>query len=191
MQIGLFFGSFNPVHTGHLMIASFMAENTKIDKIWFIVSPQNPFKKNNDLLDENKRLELLKLAVNGDNRFEVCDIEFKMERPSYTIKTLDVLASKYPEHNFSLIMGGDNYEEFHKWKDYERILTNNKIFVYSRRGFAENSLLLNHPNISILDIPFIDISSTYIRQNIKKEKSIKYFVPDKVEELILKEKLYI
>jgi nicotinate-nucleotide adenylyltransferase len=181
MKVGLFFGSFNPIHTGHLLIANYFIQFAGFDKIWFVVSPQNPFKANDELLDENKRLELLHLAIDGDQRFEACDVEFNLERPSYTVNTLQFLRNAYPEYVFCPIIGGDNLQSFHLWKDYKTILHNHQVYVYRRAGFHENPILANHPHIKIFEVPLLNISSTYIREMIQANKSIKYLVPEKVE----------
>jgi nicotinate-nucleotide adenylyltransferase len=190
MRIGLFFGSFNPIHSGHLLIANYMVDFTDMDKIWFVISPQNPFKVNDDLLDEKQRLNLLKLAIEDDKRFEACDIEFSLERPSYTIHTLNHLSNLYPEHTFVPIIGGDNLQSFHKWKDYEKILDKHELYVYRRAGFHENPLLANHPKIKLFDVPLLNISSTYIREILHASKSIHYLVPEKARLEILRLGLY-
>jgi nicotinate-nucleotide adenylyltransferase len=190
MRIGLFFGSFNPIHSGHLLIANYMVDFTGMNKIWFVISPQNPFKVNDDLLDEKQRLNLLKLAIEDDERFEACDIEFSLERPSYTIHTLNHLSNLYPEHTFVPIIGGDNLQSFHKWKDYEKILDKHELYVYRRAGFHENPLLANHPKIKLFDVPLLNISSTYIREILQARKSIHYLVPEKARLEILRLGLY-
>ncbi|MCX8482478.1 MAG: nicotinate (nicotinamide) nucleotide adenylyltransferase [Bacteroidota bacterium] len=190
MRIGLFFGSFNPIHSGHLLIANYMVDFTDMDKIWFVISPQNPFKVNDDLLDEKQRLNLLKLAIEDDTRFEACDIEFSLDRPSYTIHTLNHLSNLYPEHTFVPIIGGDNLQSFHKWKDYEKILDKHELYVYRRAGFHENPLLANHPKIKLFDVPLLNISSTYIREILHASKSIHYLVPEKARLEILRLGLY-
>jgi nicotinate-nucleotide adenylyltransferase len=190
MRIGLFFGSFNPIHSGHLLIANYMVDFTGMNKIWFVISPQNPFKVNDDLLDEKQRLNLLKLAIEDDERFEACDIEFSLERPSYTIHTLNHLSNLYPEHTFVPIIGGDNLQSFHKWKDYEKILDKHELYVYRRAGFHENPLLANHPKIKLFDVPLLNISSTYIREILQASKSIHYLVPEKARLEILRLGLY-
>jgi nicotinate-nucleotide adenylyltransferase len=190
MRIGLFFGSFNPIHSGHLLIANYMVDFTDMDKIWFVISPQNPFKVNDDLLDEKQRLNLLKLAIEDDKRFEACDIEFSLDRPSYTIHTLNHLSNLYPEHTFVPIIGGDNLQSFHKWKDYEKILDKHELYVYRRAGFHENPLLANHPKIKLFDVPLLNISSTYIREILQAGKSIYYLVPEKARLEILRLGLY-
>ncbi len=190
MRIGLFFGSFNPIHSGHLLIANYMVDFTDMDKIWFVISPQNPFKVNDDLLDEKQRLNLLKLAIEDDKRFEACDIEFSLNRPSYTIHTLNYLSNLYPEHTFVPIIGGDNLQSFHKWKDYEKILDKHELYVYRRAGFHENPLLANHSKIKLFDVPLLNISSTYIREILHASKSIHYLVPEKARLEILRLGLY-
>jgi len=191
MKIGLFFGSFNPVHTGHLLIANYFTQFAGFDKIWFVVSPQNPFKVKDELLDEQVRLHLLQLAVDGDKRFEVSEVEFGLERPSYTVNTLRYLREQYPNDVFCPIIGGDNLQSFHLWKDYKDILAHHEVYVYRRVGFHENPLLANHPAIKIFEVPLLNISSTYIREMIQAGKSIKYLVPEKVEEYIKREGLYL
>lgn len=190
MKIGLFFGSFNPVHTGHLLIANYFVQFTQLDQIWFIVSPQNPFKANGTLLNETVRLDMLKLAINGDERFKASDFEFNLPRPSYTVNTLAELQKAHPNYTFVPIIGGDNLQSFHLWKDYQTIINNHEIFVYRRVGFHENPLLANNDKIKIFEVPLLNISSTYIREMLQANKSIKYLVPDKVAEYIITNGLY-
>ena len=188
--VGLFFGSFNPVHTGHLLIANYFIEFTDIDTVWFVVSPQNPFKQNDTLLDEHQRLHLLKLAVADEPRFIASDVEFGLELPSYTVNTLQHLRSKYPSVSFVPIIGGDNLQSFHLWKEYAEILEHHTVYVYRRAGFHENPLLANHPKIKLFEVPLLNISSTYVREMIQAGKSIHYMVPDSVKEYIETQKLY-
>ena len=190
MKIGLFFGSFNPIHTGHLIIANYMADYSGLDEIWFVVSPQNPFKESDELLDEQVRLNLLNLAIAGDNRFKASAIEFSLPRPSYTENTLKNLRATYPEYSFTLIIGGDNLKTFHKWNNYEQILDQHEVFVYARVGIIEKPLLANHPKIKMLEVPLLNISSTYIRETLQAGKSIRYMVPDAVRLEIEKQKYY-
>lgn len=190
MRVGLFFGSFNPVHTGHLLIANYFVQFTDLSQIWFMVSPQNPFKVNDQLLDENVRLHLMQLAINGDERFVASDFEFNLPRPSYTVNTLKALRDKYPDVTFVPIIGGDNLQSFHLWKDYMDILEHHNILVYRRAGFHENPLLANHPKIKIFEVPLLNISSTYVREMLQAGKSVKYLVPDKVGDYIEQHKLY-
>jgi nicotinate-nucleotide adenylyltransferase len=182
MNVGLYFGSFNPVHVGHLIIASHLLNNTDLDKVWFIVSPQNPFKKDQTLLNEYHRLHLLRLATEEDNRVKVLDIEFGLPKPSYTVTTLVHLEEKYPGNQYSVIMGSDSFQNLDKWMNYEVIVKNYSIYVYRRPGFEVE----NHVNarVSIADAPLLQISSTEIRKMIREKKSIRYLVPDKVKEEI-------
>lgn len=190
MKVGLFFGSFNPVHTGHLLIANYFIQFGGLDKIWFMVSPQNPFKVNDNLLDENIRLQLLKLAINGDERFAASDFEFNLPRPSYTVNTLSELRNQYPGDVFIPIIGGDNLQSFHLWKEYQTILDHHEVYVYRRAGYHENPLLANHPKIKIFEVPLLNISSTYIREMLQAGKSVKYLVPEKVDQYIQEKGLY-
>ena len=189
VKIGLFFGSFNPVHNGHLIIANYICETTDLDRIWMVVSPQNPFKEKQSLLNEYDRLHLIKLAIEGNNNLRASDIEFKLPKPSYTIDTLTHLKEKHPEHEFSLIMGGDNLQSLHKWKNYELILKNHDIYVYKREGACENPF----PDLAcvhFLEVPLLDISATFIRENIQAGRSMQYFLPDKVWEYVRDYNLY-
>ncbi len=188
-KTGLFFGSFNPVHIGHLIIADFFVQFTNIDKIWFVVSPQNPFKVNENLLDEKKRLGLVKLATNHDTRFEATDVEFNMEQPSYTHKTLKFLISEYPEKDFVLVIGSDNLDEFDKWKNYEEILEMVDIYVYPRPGFSD-SPFLRHPNVCLKAAPVMEISSSFIRKTLAEGKDPQYMLPGKVYDEIMRSEYY-
>lgn len=188
MKIGLYFGSFNPVHTGHLIIASHILNATGLEKIWFIVSPQNPFKENHTLLNEYDRLHLLRVAVEDDNRMKVSDIEFGLPKPSYTSVTLSHLGEKYPEHQFSIVMGSDSFQNLHNWKNAEFIIKNYPIYVYRRPGFdIENKI---NAKLELLEAPLLEISATHIRQLIKNGRSIRYLVTDKVREEIEKGNYY-
>ena len=177
MNIGLYFGSFNPIHTGHLIIANHIANNTILDEVWFVVSPQNPFKNTNSLLNEQHRLSLVKIAIEGEKKLKASNIEFKLPKPSYTADTLLHLSEKYPKHVFSIIMGSDGYQNIKKWKNYKYIINNYNIFIYQRPTFLVEK---NAENIAIVDAPLLEISSTQIRQNIKNKKSIRYLVTDTV-----------
>ncbi|MEM6642813.1 MAG: nicotinate (nicotinamide) nucleotide adenylyltransferase [Bacteroidota bacterium] len=183
MKVGLFFGSFNPIHTGHMIIANLVKETTMVDEVWFVVSPQNPFKKNKNLLHEFDRLDLVRAAIADDYQFRAEDVEFSMNRPSYTIDTLTVLQEKHPEKKFHLIIGEDNLVSFPKWKNASELLRNFQLIVYPRKA-AKPSELLDKDTVRIIDAPEIDISATLIRKLVKQEKSIKYLVPDAVSELI-------
>ena len=188
MNIGLYFGSFNPIHIGHLIIANHVLNETSLEKIWFIVSPQNPLKKSNSLLNEFDRLHLVRLAVQDDNRIKCSDIEFSLSKPSYTTNTLAYLTEKYPEHKFSIIMGSDSYQNLDKWKNFETIVSNYSIYVYKREGHEINKFWGERP--VILNAPLIQISATQIRDHIKNSKSIRYLVPETVREEIETRKFY-
>ncbi|WP_421875698.1 nicotinate (nicotinamide) nucleotide adenylyltransferase [Marinoscillum sp.] len=189
MKVGLFFGSFNPIHIGHLIIANIAQQNTDLNEIWFIVSPQNPFKQNKNLLHEFDRLDLVQLAIADDFHFKVSDIEFGMNRPSYTIDTLAVLREKY-DHDFKLIIGEDNLKSFKKWKNHQIILDDFGLVVYPR-PHAEESDLVNHPQVEMIEAPKIDISATLIRKMVRAGKSIKYLVPLAVEQQIAARKYFL
>ncbi|HEX8331401.1 MAG TPA: nicotinate (nicotinamide) nucleotide adenylyltransferase [Segetibacter sp.] len=178
MKIGLYFGSFNPVHIGHLIIADFVANNSELDKVWLVVSPQNPLKPSSSLLNEYHRLHLARLATEDNSKLHVSNIEFKLPRPSYTIDTLVYLREKYPQHTFSIIFGSDSYQNISKWKNYETLLRDYSITIYERPGFPVSPNNLASPEV--LKAPLLDISSTFIREMIKSGKSIKYLVPEEV-----------
>lgn len=178
MKIGLYFGSFNPIHIGHLIIANHLLNETPVERIWFILSPQNPFKLNHSLLNEYDRLHLLQTATADDPRIKVSDIEFTLPKPSYTSVTLAHLSERYPEHEFSIIMGSDSLQNLHKWKNYEAIINNYSIYVYKRPEFpVENNI---GAKLIELDAPLLQISATGIREMIREGKSIRYMVPEKV-----------
>lgn len=182
MKIGLFFGSFNPVHVGHLIIANHILNESTVERIWFIVSPQNPFKPSASLLNEYNRLHLLKLATEDDSRVRVMDIEFNLPKPSYTATTLVHLEEKFPGNEFTIIMGSDGFQNLNKWKNAEMIMKNYPICIYLRPGFEVTDTF--HARVEILKAPFLEISSTAIRENIRQGKSIRYLVPEKVMEEI-------
>lgn len=177
-KIGLYFGSFNPVHTGHLIIASHLANNTLLDEVWFVVSPQNPFKKENGLLNERHRISLVKLAIEDEIMLKASDAEFKLPKPSYTVDTLIYLSEKYPNNEFSVIMGSDGFQNIEKWKNFEQIINNYTIYIYMRPGFE----VVNKYGENIIQVkaPLLEISATEIRKNIKLGKSIRYLVTDVV-----------
>ncbi len=182
-NIGLFFGSFNPIHIGHLIIANIMAENTDLNKVWFVVSPQNPFKPSKGLLHEFDRYDMVKAAIGDNYKLEVSDVEFNLPKPSYTIHTLAYLTEKHPGKEFKVIIGEDNLESFVKWKNHEQILKQFGLYVYPR-PHVTNSELKRHPSVKLIEAPLLDISATYIRNCIKNNKSIRYLVPEPVEQLI-------
>ena len=188
MKVGLYFGSFNPIHVGHLIIANHILNETDIEKIWFIVSPQNPFKESKILLNEYDRLHLVRLATQDDNRIKCSDIEFSLSKPSYTSNTMAFLSEKHSEHKFSIIMGSDSYQNLNKWKNYKTIIDNYDIYVYLRKNHAIQNTIKKNP--IILDAPLIEISASQIRENIKEGKSIRYLVPEIVREEIETRKFY-
>lgn len=190
MKIGLFFGSFNPIHIGHLIVANVMVNTTDLEQVWFVVSPQNPFKKNNSLLHEFDRLAMVEKSIADNAKFKVTDIEFSMPKPSFTIDTLIRIQEKHPQHEFKLIIGGDNLAQFPNWKNHDKILEYFGLYVYPRPNAAKSDLE-NHPNVKFVNAPSLDISATFIRECLKNRKSIKYMVPEAVEEYILWKKFYL
>jgi nicotinate-nucleotide adenylyltransferase len=185
MKVGLYFGTFNPIHVGHLIIANHMAEHSDLDQVWMVVTPHNPLKKKSTLLDDYHRLQMVHLAAEDFPKIKPSDIEFKLSQPNYTVNTLVHLEEKYPKYEFSLIMGEDNLKSLHKWKNYEVILENHDIYVYPRISIeTENILFKDHPKIHMIDAPVVEISSTFIRDNIKKGKNVQPLLPAKVWEYI-------
>jgi len=189
MKIGLFFGSFNPVHIGHLIIANYMANHTDLDQVWFVVSPHNPLKEKSDLINIYDRLEMAKLAIENAQNIRVSDVELKLPQPSYTIDTLTYLHEKYPEHQFSLIMGSDNLVSLKKWKNYELILRDYHIHIYPRPGYDQHEFA-SHPSVTITKTPLMELSATFIRRSVKENKNVQYFVPDEVLKFIDGKNLY-
>lgn len=189
MKVGLFFGSFNPIHVGHLIIANHMATHTDLDKVWMVVSPQNPLKPKKTLARDFDRLHLVRLGIGDNPRIEACNVEFSLPKPSYTIDTLAFLTEKYPDKTFALIMGGDNIASLHLWKNYEQLLANFDIYVYQRPG-TELGPLVTHPRVKVLEAPLLDISATYIRDCLKKGQSVRYLVPETVFEYLKDNTLY-
>ena len=180
MKVGLYFGSFNPVHIGHLIIASHAVNETDLNQVWFIVSPQNPFKQSSSLLNEYHRLHLIKSAIEGENNLRASNVEFALPRPSFTVDTLAYLKEKFPVHDFSLLMGSDGFKNLDKWKNFENIIKNHPIYIYKRPGFEITET--HGAKINILETaPLLEISSTKIRELIKKRKSIRFLVPDVVK----------
>lgn len=188
MNIGLFFGSFNPVHVGHLIIANYIVSSPVADQVWFVLSPQNPFKAQKDLLNEYHRQYLLQSAIEGENNLRCSTIEFGLPRPSYTIDTLTHLEEKYPQHSFTIIIGSDSFTNIHKWKNSSVLTSKYSILIYPRPGFEIRNA--PDPNIQIIKAPLLDISSSQIRERIKSGKSIRFFVPDVVYEEITRNHYY-
>ena len=181
IKTGLFFGSFNPIHNGHMAIAEYIHEYTDLEQVWFIVSPQNPFKKKATLLADHHRLEMVYRAIGDDMRFRVSDIEFHMPKPSYTVDTISYLSEKYPERAFSLILGADNLKSFNKWKNCEVLIEKYQRYVYPRYGVSDAEVE-NHKNVIYVHAPRIEISSSFIREAIAEGKTVKYFLPGPVFE---------
>lgn len=182
-KIGLYFGTFNPIHIGHLIIANHMANYTNLDEVWFVVSPHNPFKNKKSLLDDYARLELVHRAIDSYEKLRVTDIEFGLPQPSYTVNTLAHLTEKYPNHSFSLIMGGDNLNTFHKWKNHDVILANHELYVYPRLATMPGSLD-NHEKVNLVGAPIMQISSSFIRNAIRDKKDVRPMLPRNVWEHI-------
>lgn len=188
-KVGLFFGSFNPVHTGHLIIANYMANHTDLTEVWLMVSPHNPLKKKSTLINMYDRLEMVNLALEGAESLKSSDFEFRLQQPSYTIDTLTHLKEQYPDKEFVLIMGSDNLVSLKKWKNFEILLRDYKLYVYPRPGYEEHEFA-NHPSVTITDTPFMELSSTFLRKAIQEKRNIKYFLPDSVLDFIDKKGLY-
>ena len=189
-NIGLFFGSFNPIHVGHLVIANHMAHQTDLDQVWLVVSPQNPLKKKSTLANDYDRLHLVQLAIEDNPKLKASNIEFNLPQPSYTIDTLTYLREKYPEKSFTLIMGGDNLLTLHKWKNYELLLRDYRIFVYVRPQY-ELGPLAEHPNIQLFeDVPQMDISASFIRNSIRNGHSVQYLLTTPVYEYLMDSNMY-
>lgn len=183
MKIGLYFGSFNPVHNGHLIIANYMAEFSDLKQIWLVVSPHNPLKPAGTLLQDYHRFHLVELGIGSYKKLKASKIEFELPKPSYTVITLAYLQEKYPKNEFSLIMGADNLENLHKWKDYELILQNHDIYVYPR-PLHDGGQFKSHPRVKWIDAPQMEISSSFIRKAIKEGKDVRFMMPESVADYI-------
>ncbi|HMV08209.1 MAG TPA: nicotinate (nicotinamide) nucleotide adenylyltransferase [Cyclobacteriaceae bacterium] len=194
MKVGLFFGSFNPIHIGHLIVANIMAETTDLDKVWFVVTPHNPLKPSKSLLHDFDRYDMVRAAVYEHYKLQVSDVEFHLPKPNYTIHTLIHLSEKHPDKQFKVIIGEDNLHSFTRWKNYERILEDYGLYVYPRLQAPEAAVtipdLRRHPNVRMVEAPLMDISATFIRNCIKKGQSVRYLVPDSVEAIIRDKKFY-
>jgi len=189
MKIGLYFGTFNPIHVGHLVIANHMAQYAELDEVWLVVTPRNPMKEKDSLLADYHRLALVNRAIEDNNKLKSSDIEFKLERPSYTSYTLAYLKDKYPKHEFDLIMGEDNLRTFHKWKNHEAIIENHRLLVYPRLLTlqeearvikSKDNLLADHKNVKMIDAPVMKISASFIRNAIKDGKDVRYLLSEPV-----------
>ena len=188
MKIGLYFGSFNPVHNGHLIIAKHVINNTDLKQVWMVISPQNPLKKSNSLLNKYDRLNMVQSALEGETKIKTSTIEFNLPSPSFTIDTLAYLKEKHKQHQFSIIMGSDSFTNIKKWKNYEMIIKNYEIYIYQRTGYPIQNI--EEAIVSKLEAPLIEISSSAIRKIIKEGKSIRYLVPDVVNQQIKENKYY-
>lgn len=189
MKVGLYFGTFNPIHVGHLIIANHVVEHTNLDEVWFVISPHSPFKKKNNLLNDYHRLDIVQRATDKYEKLGVSDIEFHLSQPSFTTKTLAALEEKFEAHTFSIIMGEDNLSSLHKWKNSEHIVENYKIFVYPRPNSKEGKYS-THKNVTIIDAPLMQIAATDIRKSIKDGKNVKPLLPDGIWEYIDHQNFY-
>jgi nicotinate-nucleotide adenylyltransferase len=179
LKVGLYFGSYNPIHIGHLAIANYMVEFTDIDQLWFVVSPQNPHKQKANLLNDYQRLEMVHRAVEGDDRLRASNIEFNLPKPSYTVDTLAYLKEQHPDYHFKILIGSDNLESFHKWKNHEIILENYGVIVYPRPGFDRSKVQITK-NVAVAEqAPLMEISSSFIRKAIREGKDVRHFLPPK------------
>ena len=177
-KIGIYSGSFNPIHHGHVMLANYLVEFSDLDELWFVVSPQNPLKKKEDLLDDDERLKMVKLAVDDDSRFKVSDIEMHLPTPSYTINTLTALSGQYLDNQFVFICGMDSLQNFKNWREYQKILDNYELLVFPRAGY-DGGELINYPSVTVLKTPILEISSTFIRRCIKEGRDVRHFMPER------------
>lgn len=189
-HIGIFSGSFNPVHAGHLILANYLCEFTDLDEVWFVVSPHNPLKEAGDLLDDDLRLEMVRLALEEFDHMTASDVEFHMPRPSYTIDTLRRLTNEHPDKNFTLIIGGDNWKRFHKWKEYAQLISNYQLLVYPRPGEEVVIPEQLRASVRLVKAPIVEISSTFIRESIQNGKNMRAFLPPKVYDFIIQNGLY-
>lgn len=189
-KTGLFFGSFNPVHVGHMILANFLATHTDLDDVWMVVSPQNPLKPKKSLARDYDRLHLVRLAIGDNPHLQASDIEFSLPQPSYTIDTLTYLSEKHPDHQFVLIMGGDNLSTLHKWKNYELLLRDYPIYVYKRPDYVLGDLQ-HHASVRIFEeVPLMHISASFIRRCLREGKSVRYLLPEAVHEYLMNTPLY-
>ena len=189
-KIGIYSGSFNPIHHGHVMLANYLVEFSDLDELWFVVSPQNPLKKKEDLLDDDERLKMVKLAVDDDSRFFVSDIEMHLPTPSYTINTLTALSGQYPDNQFVFICGMDSLQNFKNWREYQKILDNYELLVFPREGY-DGGELINYPSVTVLKTPILEISSTFIRRCIKEGRDVRHFMPEKAFNYLKQNRFYL
>lgn len=189
-RVGIFSGSFNPIHAGHLILANYLCEFTDLDEVWFVVSPHNPHKDPGELLDDDLRMEMVRLALEEFDQMEASDVEFHMARPSYTIDTLVKLTDEYPDKEFTLIIGGDNWRKFRHWKESEKLISNYRLFVYPRLGEEVVIPEHLHSSVQLIKAPIVEISSTFIRESIREGRDMRGFLPLKVYDFIVQNKLY-
>ena len=183
-RIGLYSGSFNPIHHGHVMLANYLVEFSDLDELWFVVSPQNPLKKKTDLMDDSDRLKMVELALGDDPRMRASDIEFGLPKPSYTINTLRALSEQYPDDQFVFICGMDSLEGFPRWREYQAILDNYELLVFPRKGY-DGGELTHHPHVKVLETPIIEVSSTFIRNCMREGRDVRHFMPEKAYQYLI------
>ena len=188
-RIGIYSGSFNPIHHGHVMLANYLVEFSDLDELWFVVTPQNPLKKKEDLLADEERLKMVQLAVGDDPRFRVSDIEMHLPTPSYTINTLTALSEQYPDCQFVFICGMDSLQNLKNWREYQRILDNYELLVFPREGYDGGDLIHN-PSVTVLKTPILEISSTFIRQSIKEGRDVRHFMPERAFRYMKENRFY-
>ena len=188
-KVGIYSGSFNPIHHGHIMLANHLVEFSDLDELWFVVTPQNPLKKKEDLLDDDERLKMVQLALGDDLRFHVSDIEMHLPTPSYTINTLTALSEQHPDCEFVFICGMDSLQNFKNWREYQKILDNYELLVFPREGY-DGGDLINYPSVTVLKTPILEISSTFIRQCVKEGRDVRHFMPEKAFLYMKKNRFY-
>jgi nicotinate-nucleotide adenylyltransferase len=188
-KVGIYSGSFNPIHHGHVMLANYLVEFSDLDELWFVVTPQNPLKKKEDLLDDDERLKMVQLAIGDDPRIYVSDIEMHLPTPSYTINTLTALSEQHPDSEFVFVCGMDSLQNLKNWREYQKILDNYELLVFPREGY-DGGELINYPSVTVLKTPIIEISSTFIRQCVKEGRDVRHFMPEKAFEYMKVHRLY-
>jgi len=189
-KIGIYSGSFNPIHHGHVMLANYLVEFSDLDELWFVVTPQNPLKKKEDLLDDDERLKMVQLALGDDPRIHVSDIEMHLPTPSYTINTLTSLSEQNPDVEFVFICGMDSLQNMKNWREYQRILDNYELLVFPREGY-DGGDLINYPSVTVLKTPILEISSTFIRQCVKEGRDVRHFMPEKAFAYMKQNQFYL